>query len=239
VEQIDKLNNKYKNMSYVGTVSPSLQSFLKSEPISEWVAGSMISGALCEIGCGTRSLFEHWDDILPGRMTRELIACDLSSEAIDKAKCNQENKVIDYFVQDITKPFKKNDFECFIDGHCLHSLNSLPDLFQAMGNIYNALNFGGIVVGEVMMAHKNMTFENGLEYFENECVLYKNESPSRVFMTSHEWEDFFLACGFTIKYFMCQSSIKFIPHDDRSEALSGDPECLRYVLEKSKEKSVV
>ena len=235
MQYIDKINHKYENMSYVSSVSPSLQSFLRSEPINDWVAKSMTNGSLCEIGCGMRSLFEHWDDIFPRRMTRELMACDISSAAIEKAKANQENKIINYFVQDITSPFDRDNYECFIDAHCLHSLNSLPDLFQAMGNIFNALSDGGIVVGEVMMSHKNMTLENGLEYFESESVLYKNEIPSRVFMSSHEWEDFFLSCGFTIKYFMCQSSIKFIPHDDRTEALPGDPECLRYVLEKSKE----
>lgn len=235
MQQIDLINHKYKNTSYVSSVSPSLQSFLKREPICNWVSDSMLKGPLFEIGCGMRSLFEHWDDIFPRRMTRELFACDISIEAIEKAKSNQENSVIKYFTHNITEAFDTNEIECFIDGHCLHSLNSLPSLFQAMGHLYNALSFGGIVVGEVMMAHKNMSFESGFEYIEKESVLYKNQIPSKILMTSLEWEDFFLACGFKIKYFMCQSSIKFIPHDGRDEALPGDPECLRYVLEKSKE----
>ena len=229
---LEKINKKYQSVEKPSAANLSLISYLRSEPIFQWICELMSSGDLLELGCGVYSLFEFWDDIYQGRMTRGLHACDFSHVAIEKAKLFQNNNFINYFVHDIKNPFDQK-YNCIIDAHCLHTLTSLPDLFTVMGNLKNALNDNGILVGEVMMSHKRLSFEDGLEYCSQTSVLSKNKVPSRIIMTSHEWEDFFLSCGFKIKYFMCQSSIKFIPHDNRNVILDGDPECLRFVLEKS------
>lgn len=226
----EELNKRYEHLGVVPRMNPSLRSFLKSEPLSEWLRSSLSRGPACEIGCGAQAVFSSLHDLFPGYMTRELEACDLSNVAIEKAQMLEGN--VHYFTHDILRPFPRDDYSLILDAHCLHTLTSLPELFQAMGNIKSALSEGGLLVGEVMMAHKNMTLEEGFFYSKHECVLYKYDRPSRVFMTAMEWEDFFLNCGMAIQYFMCQSSIKFIPHDQREDPMPGDPECLRFVLKK-------
>jgi hypothetical protein len=228
----NELDQRYDALSSAPMTNSSLKSFLRNDLINDWLATRMALGPTCEMGCGATALLESLEDILPGRMTRQVEAFDLSTSAINKAKAWHPDSRINYYQHDVLQKFREDSYQVIIDAHCLHTLQSLPELFQAMGNIHNALAVDGLLFGEVMMAHKNMSFESGLEYSSYDYVLYKHEKPSRVFMQALEWEDFFINCGFSIEYFMCQSSIKFIPHDDRDEAMASDPECLRFVLKK-------
>ena len=225
---LEVANDFYKAQTNSKVLSPSLVSFLKQSPVRDWVGESLQRGAGLELGCGPYSLFEIREELFGAKLCRGLYACDISDVAIDQAP---EETEVEYFTHNILEELPEK-YQVIIDGHCLHTLASLPELYFALGLIHKSMEEGGYFIGEVMMSHKNMSFEPHYDYIENERVLYRYGSPHRMIMTSREWEDLFVTSGFKIEYFMCQSSIKFIPSTDRTEALVSDPECLRFVLKK-------
>jgi len=227
---LNSANDFYESNSRAKYLSPSLVSFFKQSPLNQWISDAMMIGDAIEIGCGEYSIFEMRSELFGSRLSRALYACDISPVAI---KRSPQNSDVDYFSHDIKKRLPKK-YQLIIDAHCLHTLESFPELYFTLGLLYQNLENNGVLVGEVMMSHKNMSFESYYDYNENEKVLYRYGEPHRMIMSSYEWEDLFVSVGFKIQYFMCQSSIKFVPSIDRSEALASDPECLRFVLTKNR-----
>jgi len=232
--QYDKLLNKNTDFqkgpfSSNEFVNPSLLSFLKGEPLNHWLRSLLDSGPWCELGSGPYSLFEVGEELIPGLgFKNDLMAFDLSNSAIESSPSEK----IKYKVQDITKGLPLGPYAFILDGHFLHCLSSLPELFQTLGMIFNALKPGGLFAGEVMMAHKNLSFDHDLFYDFDTNVLSFEGRPLRVILWAHEWEQLFIEAGFKIEFFICQSSIKMIPGRKRRIPMSGDPECLRFVLKR-------
>lgn len=225
------LDEAYEKLSQVQRPGHSLFSFLKSPPINHWLLERMAAGPWAELGCGTRSVFESWSEIIDLPQKNDLFGFDLSRVAIAKA---QAYGSLYYQQCDLTLGLPHGPYSIILDGHFLHCLNSVPEVFQTLGKIKESLCVGGIYIGEVMLAHKYLSFETQFEYDVQNNILYKEGIPSRVIMDAFEWEDMFLACGFKIQYFVCQSSIKIIPEDGREVPMNGDPECLRFCLERIK-----
>ena len=225
------LDQQYKDASLEGSVSPSLWSFIKGDPLQSWLPQKLNEGPWCELGCGTLSLFEKKDELVYGLSQKEdVYAFDLSSEAIAKAQGDFVHYQQANCVEDI--PYGPHSF--ILDGHYLHCLSSLPEVFQALGTIWHALEFDGLFAGEVMTAHKGLSFDHDLFFNHSESVLYKDDRPIRTILEAREWEQLFNDSGFSIQYFVCQASIKMIPQRERTIAMSGDPECLRFILKKPK-----
>ncbi len=223
------LNEAYEHVSPGARPSHSLVSFLKSPPINHWLIDRVNEGPWAELGCGMRSIYESWDEIIPLDQKGDLFGFDLSSTAINKANAYGS---IHYQQADLTMAIPHGPFSVILDGHFLHCLSSVPEVFQTLGKIHDALVTGGIYIGEVMLAHKYLSFETQFEYDVNNNLLYKDGLPSRVIMDAFEWEDMFKSSGLRIQYFVCQSSIKIIPEDSRDRPMNGDPECLRFCLER-------
>ena len=235
IEKAKLLDSVYESVSVASHPSASLMSYFRSDPIRNWLFDRWDAGAWAELGCGLRSLLEYSEDFLAGGgalpLKDDLFGLDLSHVAIERA-LNSNNYKVHYAQADLSKEIPHGPYQVLIDGHFLHCLNSVPEVFQTLGMIREALCPGGIYIGEVMLAHKNLSFETQFEYDAESCVLYKGNHPSRIIMDAFEWEDMFLSSGLSIKYFVCQSSIKIIPEDDRDVAMNGDPECLRFCLER-------
>lgn len=223
------LNEVYGKLQHGASPSHSLVSFLRSTPISEWLKERKDEGSWAELGCGMRSLFESWQDIFDLGLKNNLYGLDLSSMAIERA---QQYGTIHYQQADCTLEIPHGPHAVILDGHFLHCLNSVPEVYQTLGKIREALIPGGIYIGEVMLAHKSLSFDTQFEYDVQSNLLYKDDIPSRIIMDAFEWEDMFVSSGLKIKYFVCQSSIKIIPEDSRDVAMNGDPECLRFCLER-------
>jgi len=223
------LDEAYEQVSQAQRPSHSLLSFLKSPPINNWLVDRVGEGAWAELGCGTRGLFESWEEIVDLPQKNDLFGFDLSKVAI---KIAQSYGSLQYQQCDLSLGVPHGPYHVILDGHFLHCLNGVPEVFQTLGKIKESLAIGGIYIGEVMLAHKYLSFETQFEYDVQNNLLYKNGLPSRVIMDAFEWEDMFLTSGFKIQYFVCQSSIKIIPEDSREIPMNGDPECLRFCLER-------
>lgn len=223
-----KLDESYEFLNPPSLPSPSLRSYLTSTPLSQWLLSREEQGAWGELGCGMRALLEDYHF---SKEKDDLFAFDLSKIAIEKAKKKSLGKV-HYFCEDLSLGLPHGPYSVLVDAHFLHCLNSLPELYQTLGKIRESLLPGGIFLGEVMISHKNLTFSAEFEFDVGSCVLYRGGVPQRLVMDAFEWEDMFLNSGFKIKYFICQSSIKIIPEDDREIPMRGDPECLRFCLER-------
>lgn len=232
LEKSDKAN--YLNHQYDGVKDPkrlnaSLYSFLRTEPLRAWLSNIISSGPWCEIGCGAYGLFEEGDHLIPGLSKKQdLYGLDLSSRAIEMAP--ESN--IHYAVADVSQGLPAKDFSFVLDGHLLHCLDSLPELFQTLGAILHSLKPGGLFAGEVMIAHKNLSFDHDLSFdFETNILSFEGRSL-RIILEPREWEELFINAGFEIQFFVCQSSIKMIPNRERKVPMTGDPECLRFVLKR-------
>jgi hypothetical protein len=220
----------YSTQTSLPRPSPSLISFLKQAPLNQWLLDRIDRGPWAELGTGLRSLFECWEEFIPQERKTDLFGFDLSTKAIEMAKGFGSN--IFYQQADLSQSIPYGGYAVILDGHFLHCLNSIPEVFQTLGKIYESLMPGGIYIGEVMLAHKSLSFDTQFEYDVRANLLYKDEVPVRVIMDAFEWEDMFLSSGLRIQYFVCQSSIKIIPEDNREVPMNGDPECLRFCLEK-------
>ncbi len=223
------LNDVYSHISHSPKPSYSLISFLKTPPIAQWLIDRIEQGPWAELGCGMRSFFESWEEVFDTEKKRDLFGLDLSSKAIERARAYGD---IHYEQADLSENIPHGPYAVILDGHFLHCLNSVPEVYQTLGKIREALLPGGLYIGEVMMSHKSISFGAEFEYDVNNNLLYKDGIPSRVIMDAFEWEDMFAASGLRIQYFVCQSSIKIIPEDSRDTPMTGDPECLRFCLER-------
>ncbi len=223
------LDAQYRNLSQRKAPAASLVSFLSKEPLKDWLIQKLNEGPWAEVGSGHYSLFEKGDELFFGLSgKKDLYAFDLSSEAISQAPHGQVN----YIEADATLDLPHGPFSFILDGHFLHGLSSLPEVFQALGVIGKSLKPGGLFAGEVMMAHKNLSFDHDLYFDHEKNVLYHQERPIRTILEAREWETLFQEANFEIRYFVCQSSIKMIPMRERTVPMSGDPECLRFVLKR-------
>lgn len=223
------LNEQYKGRDLVQTHAPSLMSFLSGEPLQSWLLQQLNLGPWAELGCGAFSIFEKGDELVHGLAQKgDLYGHDLSSEAISQAPSSG----INYKETDCVATIPDGPYAFILDGHYLHCLSSLPEVFQALGTIWSALQTGGLYAGEVMTAHKNLSFDHDLYFDHKESVLYKDDLPLRTILEAREWEQLFKDAGFEIQYFVCQASIKMIPQRERTIPMSGDPECLRFVIKR-------
>ncbi len=234
-EKVERVNAQYRQRNGLnrGLSNPSLSSFLKKEPINQWLKDSLVDGAWAELGCGEKSLFE--EELLPGIENKsDLWGFDLSDVAIDRAnswgRCH-------YHQADLTKGIPYGPYQILLDGHFLHSLCSLPEVFTVLGHILQSLRPGGRFIGEVMTLHKNISFDSDLYFDFDKRVLFQGSIPIRTILEAREWEDLFKNCGFEIEFFVCQASIKMIPGNKRSEPMTGDPECLRFTLKRPNTKN--
>lgn len=223
------LDLQYEHYGNQKNPNPSLKSFLKTSPLKEWLIQVMNQGPWCELGSGPYSLFEEGDELLKGLSSKtDLWGFDLSQKAIDLSYSDR----VRYQVQDISEGLPYGPYSFILDGHLLHCLTSLPEVFQTLGVILRALKPGGYFAGEVMIAHKNLSFDHDLFYDFETNILSFEDRPLRIILEPREWEDLFISAGFKIRFFVCQSSIKMIPHRERKVPMNGDPECLRFVLQK-------
>lgn len=223
-------DKQYQSVASAVSASPSLLSFLKSEPLNSWISDRRHKGPWCELGCGTRSLLEDIEGFLPGHQKDECYAFDFSKEAI---ALTDKLSHVSYEQVDLLKGVPHGGYSFILDAHFLHCLDSLPHLYQMLGKIGKALEPGGIFAAEVMMAHKNMSFDVDYTY-DSECsVLFQKEGiPTRIILEARAWEDLLNNSGLSLEFFVCQSSIKMIPSSSRSTPMQGDPECLRFILKK-------
>lgn len=229
-EKVERVNAQYRQRgsSHSGPVNPSLLSFLKREPVKEWLLERISQGPWCELGCGDESILE--DGFLVGLEQKQNIwGFDLSDVAIERARSTGR---LNYEQRDITEGIPYGPYSFILDGHFLHCLNSLPEVFTVLGHILRALKPGGLYIGEVMTIHKNISFDSEFYFDFDQGVLYQGDHPVRTILEARQWEDLFRSCGFEIQYFVCQGSIKMIPAGKRGEPMSGDPECLRFVLKR-------
>jgi trans-aconitate methyltransferase len=221
-------DRQYRKITRSQGPSPSLVSFLKSEPLNSWLSQRRHDGPWCELGCGTRSLLEDIEVFLPGHVKEECYGFDFSHEAISKA-CGTSH--VQYQQVDLLEGVPRGGFSFILDGHFLHCLDSLPGLYQMLGKIGQALAPGGIFAAEVMMAHKAMSFDVEFNFDHETAVLYQEDgAPARIILDARDWEDLLKNTGLSLEFFVCQSSIKMIPSAVRSTPMQGDPECLRFVL---------
>ncbi len=228
-DKVERINQQYLK-SAGASVSASLKSFLKKEPVSDWLIQALFTGPWLELGCGQRSLFEEGDDLTFGlQKKQDLYGFDLSDVAIERAKAHGR---LHYQQVDISEGIPGGPYSFILDGHFLHCLGSFPELFTTLGHILRALKPGGIYAGEVMTIHKNISFDSDLYYDYDTHILYQGDIPIRTLLSAREWEDLFISAGFEISYFVCQASIKMIPTNHRREPMNGDPECLRFVLKR-------
>ncbi|MCR9204696.1 MAG: class I SAM-dependent methyltransferase [Halobacteriovoraceae bacterium] len=229
------LDLQYEQTGNRKNPNPSLKSFLKTSPLNDWLVQVLDKGPWCEIGSGPYSLFEEGDELVSGlENKKDIWGFDLSQKAVELSYSDN----VRYQVQDISEGLPFGPYSFILDGHLLHCLTSLPELFQTLGVILNALKPGGYFAGEVMIAHKNLSFDHDLFYDFDTNILSFGDRPLRIILEPREWEELFVGAGFKIQFFVCQSSIKMIPHRDRTVAMSGDPECLRFVLQKPSEEEV-
>ena len=223
------LDEQYRSLTERVGVAPSLYSFLKNSPLNEWLSPLFTDGPWCELGCGNQSIFEEGDQLLSGlSLKKDIFGFDLSSVAIEQAP----HSIINYEQADCSHLIPKGPFSFILDGHFLHCLSSMPEVFQTLGVISNALLPGGLYAGEVMTSHKSLSFDHDLFFDHQNSVLYQEDRPLRIILEAREWEGLFNDAGFEIAFFLCQASIKMIPCRDRTQAMSGDPECLRFILRK-------
>lgn len=228
--KLERINRQYNEKSGI-YISPSLKSFIRSEPLNPWCTNLIKSGPWCELGGGARSIFESFEEVFPHFEKSDLFSFDGSSAAIEMAPTHSR---VQYKMVDLTKTIPGGPYSFILDGHFLHCLDSLPQAFHTLGLIYHALRPNGIFAGEVMMAHKQLSFDHDLQYDPDNFTLSKDGHPIRLIMEAMEWEDLFNSVGFKIDYFVCQSSIKMIPSLERDIPMNGDPECLRFILKKGK-----
>lgn len=209
--------------------APSLMSYLASEPLSLWLSQRLAQGPWAELGGGGLSLFELGDQLVSGLSRKDdLYSFDISEQAKKKASKGK----VHYQQVDCTKEIPHAPFSFILDAHYLHCLSSMPQVFHGLGVIWHALIPGGLYAGEVMTAHKNLSFDHDLYFNHHESVLYYEDRPIRTILEAREWEQLFKDAGFEIQYFVCQASIKMIPQRERQIPMSGDPECLRFILKR-------
>ncbi|MCF8060582.1 MAG: hypothetical protein K9K67_14870 [Bacteriovoracaceae bacterium] len=223
------LDEQYRGLTGRSNASPSLFSFLKNSPLSEWLQNRISDGPWCELGCGNYSLFEEGEQLISGLSYKEdIFGFDLSSVAIEQAPHSN----IQYKQADCSQVIPGGGHSFILDGHFLHCLSSLPEVFQTLGVISDALLPGAIYAGEVMTSHKKLSFDHDLYFDSKNSVLFQDDRPIRVILEAREWESLFKDAGLEIIFFICQASIKMIPHREREIPMSGDPECLRFILKK-------
>lgn len=227
-------DEQYRRISTAPAPSPSLISFLKSEPLNNWISQQMNAGPWCELGCGAQSLFENIDLFLPGHAKADCVGFDFSKEAIALSPRNS----VRYEVTNLLEGIPGEGYSFILDGHFLHCLDSLPHLYQMLGHIARSLKPGGIFAAEVMMAHKMMSFDVDYNFDFESSVLYQQDGiAARIILEARVWEDLLKNTGLKLEFFVCQSSIKMIPSADRSTPMQGDPECLRFVLRRPEQES--
>lgn len=226
------LNSQYETSGNPRIVHPSLKSFLKSPPLNDWLMHAVYEGPWCELGSGPHSLFEEGEELVRDlSRKKDLFGFDLSTRAIEMSTSER----VVYEAVDVSKEIPYGPYSFILDGHLLHCLTSLPELYQTLGVVLNALKPGGIFAGEVMIAHKNLSFDHDLSFDFDTNILSFEGRPLRIILEPREWEELFIDAGFKIQFFVCQSSIKMIPLRERTVPMNGDPECLRFVLKKPME----
>jgi SAM-dependent methyltransferase len=231
----DRLNQAYQAKEYLGQekdVNSSLLEFLSLQLIED-LLGDTRRGRALELGCGDKGLLEVWPSKdCPGFLEMEGI--DLSDYALGLAAKLQGR--VEYKLADISEDdLGLNRYDLIIDGHCLHTLSSQQKLEQSLKSIFRGLAPGGLLVWETMITHKGLKMGEGWSYNEWSRSYHNSRNgSSRLIFSTFQIEKLLLSVGLQIQYFYILSHQRFIPDDQRQQALPTDPELLRIIAKKGK-----
>lgn len=186
---------------------------------------------IAEIGSGPRSYLE--DSSFKNQFDWA-IGYDLSDQAISMAKQSLSN-CLDYEQFDIVAdPGFPNLFHYIIDGHCIHTLDSILDIKKALNNMKVMLKDDGFILGEVPISHKKLNKLDGYYWNDEGDSLFDGEGKFvRVLLDERQWESLFLELGYQIVFFYIQSQRVMIFDPSRDEPCDYDPPTLQFILKKS------
>lgn len=196
---------------------------------------------LLEIGCGQGNNVQAFLE-----NCSRYHGIDISENALDHALKNKTDES-DFSLHDICGATFQNDFilksqfDCIVDGHCLHCITDPEHRKVYLSQVYKLLSEDGYFICETMIATKQMSFDYPLIYDENEGVLWKEISedlshfvnpdqiysrygthfmPYRALHTPLQIEEEILSAGLKIDYFFCDQYAEFvIPEMRNSQVL--------------------
>lgn len=188
---------------------------------------NFFKGSWLEMGCGVGSTFEALKSGKPD----EIIACDFSSIACDKAQARHIPD-IQFEVARLSSPWPAQWplFDGVLDAHMLHCLRDREEVHSTLKYVFENLKEGGALVAEVMVGSKR--------FFPDQDLFYEAESGKltnrqglvvHLILNAYDWEQLILESGLSLFYFEVYSHLRFIHNPKRDDLGPCDPEVLRFI----------